>query len=180
MRPAPDAGSPRPLCAERSGGRVRRARGPAGRHRGRCTAQPGRPQRHPRVPGRRDGGRPRRPPHAPPADSGAWRLPILFSVDEALLWGRRAVHAAAAERAHDRRAGPFCRRVRALLRSLQAAPGGWGTGPCIPARSTGGSRSPATSSSTERPWIPDQVAAGVHVRSAILALAVGAAHEVAA
>ena len=115
-----------------------------------------------------------------PLDAGAWGLSIISSVDEALDWGAGVLYMLRLQR--ERMTGARVPSVaeyarfygvhRRHLRDgvLVMHPGPVNRGVEISGDVVLGGSS----------LIPDQVAAGTHVRSAVLALATGATHEVAA
>ena len=115
-----------------------------------------------------------------PQDSGAWRLPILSSVDEALLWGAGVLYMLRLQ--NERMSGARVPSVAEYARFYGVARRHLGDGVLImhPGPVNRGVEISGDVVLDGSSLIPDQVAAGVHVRSAILALAAGAAHEVAA
>jgi aspartate carbamoyltransferase catalytic subunit len=115
-----------------------------------------------------------------PPDAGAWGLQMLSSVDEALGWGAGVLYMLRLQRErmtgarvpsvaeYARYYGVARRHLREGVLLMHPGPVNRGveiSGDVVLDRSS---------------LIPDQVAAGTHVRSAVLALATGAAHEVAA
>lgn len=115
-----------------------------------------------------------------PQEAGAWGLPILSSVDEALDRGTGVLYMLRLQK--ERMTGARVPSVAEYARFYGVArrhlegdilvmhPGPVNRGVEISGDVVLG----------ESSLIPDQVAAGTHIRSAILALATGAAHEVAA
>ena len=115
-----------------------------------------------------------------PLESEAWGLPVLDSVDEALAWGAGVVYMLRLQR--ERMTGArvpsiaeYARFYGVARRHLEGGVLVMHPGPVNRGVEISGDVVLDPSS-----LIPDQVAAGVHVRSAVLALATGAAHEVAA
>jgi aspartate carbamoyltransferase catalytic subunit len=115
-----------------------------------------------------------------PLDAGAWGLPILSSVDEALDWGAGVLYVLRLQRErmtgarvpsvaeYSRFYGVVGRHLRSGVLIMHPGPVNRGveiSGDVVLDRAS---------------LIPDQVAAGTYVRSAVLALATGATHEVAA
>jgi aspartate carbamoyltransferase catalytic subunit len=110
----------------------------------------------------------------------AWDLPVLGSVDEALLWGAGLLYMLRLQK--ERMTGArvpsvaeYSRFYGVHRRHLGGRVLVMHPGPVNRGVEISGDVVLDPSS-----LIPDQVAAGVHVRSAVLALATGAAHEVAA
>jgi aspartate carbamoyltransferase catalytic subunit len=115
-----------------------------------------------------------------PLESEAWGLPVLDSVDEALAWGAGVLYMLRLQR--ERMTGArvpsiaeYARFYGVARRHLEGGVLVMHPGPVNRGVEISGDVVLDPSS-----LIPDQVAAGVHVRSAVLALATGAAHEVAA
>jgi aspartate carbamoyltransferase catalytic subunit len=115
-----------------------------------------------------------------PLDAGAWGLPILSSVDDALDWGAGVLYMLRLQRErmtgarvpsvaeYSRFYGVVRRHLRSGVLIMHPGPVNRGveiSGDVVLDRAS---------------LIPDQVAAGTYVRSAVLALATGATHEVAA
>jgi aspartate carbamoyltransferase catalytic subunit len=115
-----------------------------------------------------------------PQDSGAWRLPILSSVDEALLWGAGVLYMLRLQ--NERMTGARVPSVAEYARFYGVSRRHLGNGVLVmhPGPVNRGVEISGDVVLDGASLIPDQVAAGVHVRSAVLALATGAAHEVAA
>jgi aspartate carbamoyltransferase catalytic subunit len=115
-----------------------------------------------------------------PQDSGAWRLPILSSVDEALLWGAGVLYMLRLQ--NERMTGARVPSVAEYARFYGVSRRHLGDGVLVmhPGPVNRGVEISGDVVLDGSSLIPDQVAAGVHVRSAVLALATGAAHEVAA
>jgi aspartate carbamoyltransferase catalytic subunit len=115
-----------------------------------------------------------------PQDSGAWRLPILSSVDEALLWGTGVLYMLRLQ--NERMTGARVPSVAEYARFYGVSRRHLGDGVLVmhPGPVNRGVEISGDVVLDGSSLIPDQVAAGVHVRSAILTLATGAAHEVAA
>ncbi len=115
-----------------------------------------------------------------PLDAGAWKHPILSSVDEALDWGAEVLYMLRLQM--ERMTGArvpsvveYARYYGVARRHLEGGALVMHPGPVNRGVEISGDVVLDASS-----LIPDQVAAGTHIRSAILALATGAAHEVAA
>ena len=115
-----------------------------------------------------------------PLDAGAWGLPILSSVDEALDRGAEVLYMLRLQR--ERMTGArvpsvaeYARFYGVARRHLKGEVLVMHPGPVNRGVEISGDVVLDGSS-----LIPDQVAAGTHVRSAVLALATGAAHQVAA
>jgi aspartate carbamoyltransferase catalytic subunit len=115
-----------------------------------------------------------------PLDAGAWRHPILSSVDEALDWRAEVLYMLRLQK--ERMTGArvpsvaeYARFYGVARRHLEGGALVMHPGPVNRGVEISGDVVLDASS-----LIPDQVAAGTHIRSAILALATGAAHEVAA
>lgn len=115
-----------------------------------------------------------------PREVGAWGLPILSSVDDALDWGADVLYALRLQT--ERMAGAripsvaeYARYYGVAKRHLKAGALVMHPGPVNRGVEISGDVVLSGAS-----LIPDQVAAGVAVRSAILTLATGAAQKVAA
>ncbi len=115
-----------------------------------------------------------------PLDAGAWRHPILSSVDEALDWRAEVLYMLRLQK--ERMTGArvpsvaeYARFYGVARRHLEGGALVMHPGPVNRGVEISGDVVLDASS-----LIPDQVAAGTHIRSAILALATGAAREVAA
>ncbi len=115
-----------------------------------------------------------------PGEAGAWGLPILSCVDDALRWGADTLYALRLQR--ERMTGArvpsvaeYARYYGVAKRHLEAGVLVMHPGPVN--RDVEISGDVVLSGSS---LIPVQVASGVAVRSAVLALATGAAHKVAA
>jgi len=115
-----------------------------------------------------------------PWDSGAWGLPILDSVGEALLWGAGVLYVLRLQK--ERMTGARIPSLAEYARFYGVARRHLGDGVLVmhPGPVNRGVEISGDVVLDGHSLIPDQVAAGVHVRSAVLALATGAAHEVAA
>jgi aspartate carbamoyltransferase catalytic subunit len=115
-----------------------------------------------------------------PQEAGVWRLQILSSVDEALGWGAGVLYMLRLQR--ERMTGARVPSVAEYARFYGVARRHLGGGTLImhPGPVNRGVEISGDVVLHESSLIPDQVAAGTHVRSAVLALATGAAHEVAA
>jgi aspartate carbamoyltransferase catalytic subunit len=115
-----------------------------------------------------------------PVEAGAWDLPVLSSVDEALEWGASVLYMLRLQR--ERMTGArvpsvaeYARYYAVGRRHLEA-----GVRVMHPGPVNRGVEIAGDVVLDEASLIPDQVAAGVAVRSAVLALATGVAQEVAA
>jgi aspartate carbamoyltransferase catalytic subunit len=115
-----------------------------------------------------------------PGQAGAWGLPILSCVDDALRWGADTLYALRLQR--ERMTGArvpsvaeYARYYGVAKRDLEAGVLVMHPGPVNRGVEISGDVVLSGSS-----LIPVQVASGVAVRSAVLALATGAAHKVAA
>src|SRR5215218_4912810 len=115
-----------------------------------------------------------------PQDSGAWGLPMLSSVDEALLWGTGVLYMLRLQ--NERMTGARVPSVAEYAHFYGVSRRHLGDGVLVmhPGPVNRGVEISGDVILDGHSLIPDQVAAGVHVRSAVLALATGAAHEVAA
>jgi aspartate carbamoyltransferase catalytic subunit len=110
----------------------------------------------------------------------AWDLPVLGSVDEALLWGAGVLYMLRLQK--ERMTGARVPSVAEYSRFYGVHRRHLGGGVLVmhPGPVNRGVEISGDVVLDPSSLIPDQVAAGVHVRSAVLALATGAAHEVAA
>jgi aspartate carbamoyltransferase catalytic subunit len=116
-----------------------------------------------------------------PLDAGAWRLPILSSVDEALdSWGAGVLYMLRLQR--ERMTGAKVSSVAEYARFYGVARRHLRDGMLVmhPGPVNRGVEIAGDVVLDGASLIPDQVSAGIHVRSAVLALATGATHEVAA
>jgi aspartate carbamoyltransferase catalytic subunit len=115
-----------------------------------------------------------------PQDAGAWQVPILSSVDEALLWGADVLYMLRLQK--ERMTGARIPSIAEYARFYGVARRHLGDGVLVmhPGPVNRGVEISGDVVLDGHSLIPDQVAAGVHVRSAVLALATGAAHKVAA
>jgi aspartate carbamoyltransferase catalytic subunit len=115
-----------------------------------------------------------------PPDAGAWGLQILSSVDEALGWGAGVLYMLRLQR--ERMTGARVPSVAEYARYYAVARRHLREGVLVmhPGPVNRGVEISGDVVLDRSSLIPDQVAAGTHVRSAVLALATGAAHEVAA
>jgi aspartate carbamoyltransferase catalytic subunit len=115
-----------------------------------------------------------------PLDTGAWGLPILSSVDEALDWGAGVLYMLRLQR--ERMTGARVPSVAEYARFYGVARRHLRDGVLImhPGPVNRGVEISGDVVLAGASLIPDQVAAGTHIRSAVLTLATGAAHEVAA
>ena len=110
----------------------------------------------------------------------AWDLPVLGSVDEALLWGAGVLYMLRLQK--ERMTGARVPSVAEYSRFYGVHRRHLGGGVLVmhPGPVNRGVEISGDVVLDPSSLIPDQVAAGIHVRSAVLALATGAAHEVAA
>jgi aspartate carbamoyltransferase catalytic subunit len=110
----------------------------------------------------------------------AWDLPVLGSVDEALLWGAGVLYMLRLQK--ERMTGARVPSVAEYSRFYGVHRRHLGGGVLVmhPGPVNRGVEISGDVVLDPSSLIPDQVAAGVLVRSAVLALATGAAHEVAA
>jgi aspartate carbamoyltransferase catalytic subunit len=115
-----------------------------------------------------------------PQDSKAWRLSILSSVDEALLWGAGVLYMLRLQ--NERMTGARIPSVAEYARYYGVSRRHLEDGVLVmhPGPVNRGVEISGDVVLDGASLIPGQVAAGVQVRSAILVLAAGAAHEVAA
>jgi aspartate carbamoyltransferase catalytic subunit len=115
-----------------------------------------------------------------PLVAGAWGLPILSSVDEALDWGAGVLYMLRLQR--ERMKGARVPSVAEYARFYGVARRHLRDGILImhPGPVNRGVEISGDVVLDQVSLIPDQVTAGTHVRSAVLALATGATHEVAA
>ncbi len=116
-----------------------------------------------------------------PLDAGAWGLPILSSVDEALdSWGAGVLYMLRLQR--ERMTGAKVSSVAEYARFYGVARRHLRDGVLVmhPGPVNRGVEIAGDVVLDGVSLIPDQVSAGTHVRSAVLALATGATHEVAA
>jgi len=115
-----------------------------------------------------------------PLDTGAWGLPILSSVDEALDWGAGVLYMLRLQR--ERMTGARVPSVAEYARFYGVARRHLRDGVLVmhPGPVNRGVEIAGDVVLDGASLIPDQVSAGTHVRSAVLALATGATHEVAA
>jgi aspartate carbamoyltransferase catalytic subunit len=116
-----------------------------------------------------------------PLDAGAWGLPILSSVDEALdSWGAGVLYMLRLQQ--ERMTGARVPSVAEYTRFYGVARRHLRDGVLVmhPGPVNRGVEIAGDVVLDGASLIPDQVSAGTHVRSAVLALATGATHEVAA
>jgi len=115
-----------------------------------------------------------------PREAGAWGLQILPSVDEALDWGADTLYALRLQK--ERMTGARVPSVAEYARYYGIAERHLKTGVRVmhPGPVNRGVEISGDVVLSGPSLIPDQVASGIAVRSAVLALAVGAAQEVAA
>ena len=115
-----------------------------------------------------------------PPEAGAWGLPVLSSVDEALEWGAEVLYTLRLQRermtgARIPSVGEYGRFYGVARRHLRGGTLVMHPGPVNRGVEIGGDVVLDAAS-----LVPNQVAAGVPVRSAVLAVATGAAQRVAA
>ena len=115
-----------------------------------------------------------------PREAGAWGLPVLSSVDEALEWGAEVLYTLRLQRermtgARIPSVGEYARFYGVARRHLRGGTLVMHPGPVNRGVEIGGDVVLDAAS-----LVPNQVAAGVPVRSAVLTVATGAAQRVAA
>ncbi len=115
-----------------------------------------------------------------PSESGAWDLPILSSVDDTLDWGADVLYALRLQR--ERMTGARIPSVAEYARYYGVAGRHLKRGVLVmhPGPVNRGVEISGDAVLSGSSLIPDQVASGVAVRSAVLALATGAVEEAAA
>src|SRR5918997_1274012 len=115
-----------------------------------------------------------------PQYAGVWDLPVLSSVDEALLWGAGVLYTLRLQR--ERMTSARVPSISEYARFYGVAGRHLRDGVLVmhPGPVNRGVEVSGDVVLDGHSLIPDQVAAGIHVRSAVLALAAGTAHEVAA
>jgi len=115
-----------------------------------------------------------------PPDAEAWELPLLSSVDEAIDWGAEVLYVLRLQR--ERMTGTRIPSVAEYARYYSVARRHLGNGMLVmhPGPVNRGVEISGDVVLDASSLIPDQVAAGVCVRSAVLALSTGAAQKVAA
>ena len=120
------------------------------------------------------------PPTLLPQDSGAWNLPLLDSVDEALDWGAEVLYTLRLQK--ERMTGALVPSVAEYARHYGVARQHLWPGVFVmhPGPVNRGVEIAGDMVLDEASLIPDQVAAGVAVRAAVLALATGVVQPVAA
>ncbi len=120
------------------------------------------------------------PPTLLPHEAGAWGLPILPSVDDALDWDAEVLYALRLQK--ERMSGARIPSVAEYARYYGVAQRHLKTGALVmhPGPVNRDVEIAGDVVLSEPSLIPDQVASGVAVRSAVLALAVGAAQRMAA
>lgn len=119
------------------------------------------------------------PPTLLPPDAGAWGLPILDSVDEALDWGADVLYALRLQK--ERMTGALVPSVAEYARHYGVARRHLRPGVMVmhPGPVNRGVEIAGDVVLDSASLIPDQVASGVAVRAAVLALATGISQEVA-
>jgi aspartate carbamoyltransferase catalytic subunit len=115
-----------------------------------------------------------------PREAGAWVLPILPSVDDALAWGADVLYTLRLQK--ERMTGARIPSVAEYARYYGVAERHLEAGAIVmhPGPVNRGVEISSEAVLSESSLIPDQVASGVAVRSAILALATGAVQKAAA
>jgi aspartate carbamoyltransferase catalytic subunit len=115
-----------------------------------------------------------------PLEAGAWELPILASVDDALDWGADTLYALRLQK--ERMTGARIPSVAEYARYYGVAGRHLKRGVLVmhPGPVNRGVEISGDAVLSGSSLIPDQVASGVAVRSAVLALATGAVEEAAA
>jgi aspartate carbamoyltransferase catalytic subunit len=122
------------------------------------------------------------PPTLLPQEAGAWDLPVLDSVDTALEWGADVLYTLRLQKERMSGNSPRVPSVAeyAAYFGVQRRHLKPGVFVMHPGPVNRGVEIAGDVVLDEASLVPDQVAAGVHVRSAVLTLAVGAAREVVA
>ena len=117
-----------------------------------------------------------------PGEAGAWGLPILPSVDDALDWGAEVLYALRLQKERMISRSPRVPSVAEYTRYYGVAERHLKRGVLVmhPGPVNRGVEISSDVVLSSSSLIPDQVASGIAVRSAVLALAVGAAEKVAA
>lgn len=117
-----------------------------------------------------------------PVDAGAWNLPVLSSVDEALEWGAETLYMLRLQRERMVGGSPRVPSVAEYQAYYGVAPRHLKPGVVVmhPGPVNRGVEISGDVVLDGASLIPDQVAAGVAVRAAVMALATGVVHEVAA
>lgn len=117
-----------------------------------------------------------------PVDIGVWRLPFLSSVDEALDWGAETLYMLRLQKERMVGGSPRVPSVAEYAAYYGVSRRHLEPGVTVmhPGPVNRGVEISGDVVLDESSLIPDQVAAGIAVRSAVLALATGAIHEVAA
>ena len=115
-----------------------------------------------------------------PPDDGLRGMPVLGSVDEALVWGAEVLYMLRLQ--NERMTGARVPSVSEYARYYGVSRRHLADGALVmhPGPVNRGVEISGDVVLEESSLIPNQVAAGTHVRSAVLALATGVAHEVAA
>ncbi|WP_119068135.1 aspartate carbamoyltransferase catalytic subunit [Rubrobacter indicoceani] len=116
-----------------------------------------------------------------PAEAGAWGIPVLDSIDEALAWGAEALYMLRLQ--NERMTGALVPSVAEYSRFYGVQRHHLSADPELlvmhPGPVNRGVEIAGDVVMDERSLIKSQVAAGVHVRSAVLALATGAVERIA-
>ncbi|MGF1471881.1 MAG: aspartate carbamoyltransferase catalytic subunit [Rubrobacteraceae bacterium] len=117
-----------------------------------------------------------------PADAGSWNLPVLSSVDGALEWGADTLYMLRLQNERMVGGSPRIPSVSEYAAYYSVARRHLEPGVLVmhPGPVNRGVEISGDVVLDEASLVPDQVAAGVHVRTAVLALATRAIHEVAA
>lgn len=117
-----------------------------------------------------------------PTDAGAWELPILSSVDEALDWGAETLYMLRLQSERMVGGSPRVPSVAEYAAYYGVSRRHLKSGVTVmhPGPVNRGVEISGDVVLDEASLVSDQVAAGICVRSAVLALATGAVHEVAA
>ena len=115
-----------------------------------------------------------------PQESGAWRLPILPSVDEAITWGVDVLYALRLQK--ERMSGAQVPSVAEYARYYGVSERHLKSGVLVmhPGPVNRGVEISGRAVLSESSLIPEQVTSGIAVRQAVLALATGVVERVAA
>jgi aspartate carbamoyltransferase catalytic subunit len=117
-----------------------------------------------------------------PSEAGAWELPILPSVDDALDWGAEVLYALRLQKERMISRSPRVPSVAEYSRYYGIARRHLKSGILVmhPGPVNRGVEISGDVVLSDSSLVPDQVASGIAVRSAVLALAVGATEKLAA
>jgi aspartate carbamoyltransferase catalytic subunit len=117
-----------------------------------------------------------------PSEAGAWGLPVLHSVDDALDWGAEVLYALRLQKERMTSRSPRVPSVAEYSRYNGIAKRHLKSGVLVmhPGPVNRGVEISGDVVLSESSLVTDQVASGIAVRSAVLALAVGATEKLAA